>query len=401
MADHSVYSFSSASRWFEDACPASIRLTRGLPDTTNPAAELGTAAHELGEYCIRFGVQPSECIGMVFGQYSEDNSNIIVDAAMAEAVSIYVGYANDLMIKTGVKPELEKRVVMTSLGRDDVYGTSDFTLAYVVNRTLYISDYKHGYGIVEVLNNKQLIAYGIATLDTDNLWQHIDKVVTTIIQPRKDHIDGVIRSHTYTTAELVEWQKRFANSIRIAEDPNSKPVAGEHCLWCKRSRCKERLLYVLDIVSPNTSDDEITDSQLGIIYNNLDLIKRFIDRIKEEQLDLSRKTGITPEGYKTVKAIKWAKVEDEEGLVKAVKDANLDPDILYKKELKGKTAAKQSGVPAAILNKFFTVPDGGITLAKLSDNRPSVKVRQAGNVNGVFTPLNSNSNVGGFTPLNK
>ena len=390
---HSVYAFSSASRWFEDACPASVRLTKGMKDTTNRPAELGTASHELGEHCIRYGLQPKDCIGMVFGKYSDDKTDIIVDEAMVEAVTLYVGYANDLMVRTGVKAELEKRVVMTSLGRDDVYGTSDFTLADIRNRTLYISDYKHGFGLVDVLNNKQLIGYAISTLDTMNLWEQIDNVVTTIIQPRKDHVDGTIRSHTYTTAELVQWQLRFANSIRIAEDPNSKPVAGEHCLYCRKARCRARFLYVLDAAYPDAPDDELSDTELGIVYTKLDVLKRFIDRIKEEQLELSRKTGIVPEGHKTVKGIKWAVVEDEKGLIDAMKARNLDPNLIYDKKLLGKTAAKKA-IPLDIVNKFFKVPPSNITIAKLSDNRPAIKV---GSANGVFTPINTTNGV--FTPI--
>jgi len=394
MTEHSVYSFSGASRWFETACPASIRMTRGMKGGTNPAAELGTAAHELGEFCIRYGTQPKDCIGMEFGVYSHNDEPIIVDEAMVEAVTLYVGYANDLMVKTGVKADLEKRVVMSSLGRKDVYGTSDFTLLDVVNRTLYISDYKHGYGLVDVLNNKQLIGYAIATLDTLNCWAQVDKVVTTIIQPRKQHVDGCIRSHTYTTAELVEWQSRFANSIKLAEDPTTKPVAGEHCLWCIKAKCRARFLHVLEIAYKDAPDDELTNTEVGIIYSQLDVLKRFSDRITEQQLEITRKTGQVPEGYKPVKAIKWAKVEDEKGLVEALKAENIDPDVIYDKKLKGKTAVKKV-IPAKIANKYFVVPPSNTTIAKLNDNRPAIRV---GSAEGVFTPMQPTTN-GVFTPI--
>ncbi len=396
MTEHSVYSFSSASRWFENACPASIRMTRGMPGTTNPAAELGTAAHELGEFCIRYGIQPKDCIGMVFGKYSDSGKDIVVDEPMVEAVNLYVGWANDLMVRTGVTAELEKRVTMTSLGRNDVFGTSDFTLIDTVNRTLYIGDYKHGYGLVDVLNNKQLIGYAIATLDTLDAWQQVDKVVTTIIQPRVQHIDGCIRSCTYTTAELVEWQKRFANSIRLAEDPNTKPVPGEHCLWCRKSRCRARLLYVLDIAYQDAPDDELTSTEIGIVYSQLGVIKRFIDRIEEETIDIARTTGQVPEGYKPVKTIQRAKVEDEKGLVEAVEAENIDSSVIYEKKLKSKTAAKKV-LPAKILNKYFVVPPSKITIAKLNDNRPAVRV---GSAEGVFEPLVTEKSAEGvFTPL--
>ena len=61
----------------------------------NAAVEQGTAAHELGEFCIRFGISPVDCIGMMFNKH-------VVDEAMAEAVALYTGYANELHIKTAV-----------------------------------------------------------------------------------------------------------------------------------------------------------------------------------------------------------------------------------------------------------------------------------------------------------
>ena len=400
---HSTYAFSAASRWFEDACPASIRLTRNIKDSSSRAAELGTAAHELGEFCIKYGVSCETLIGQKFGEYSDDKTDIIVDAEMVEAVSLYVGYARDLAIKTGVKPMLEKRVYMYSLGRNDVYGTSDLVLVDLANRRLYIGDYKHGYGVVEVANNKQLIGYSISTLDTLKLWEQIDEVVTTIIQPRKSHIDGPIRSHTYTTAELVQWQQRFANSIRLAEDPNSKPAPGEHCLWCRKARCKARFEYVLELTHPDSPDDELTEKQVGLIYTKLDVIKRFCDRIEEEQLTLAREKGITPDGYKVVKGIKRAVVENEQGLLDEIKNIDVDLDKIYRKSLVSKTAANKV-LPKDIVNKYWQVPPAQLTLAKMNDNRPAVKV---GSTNGVFTPINNTniigtnnvSTIGVFTPI--
>ncbi|CAL9970539.1 exonuclease [Vibrio phage D63] len=388
MTQHSVYSFSGAHRWFEEACSASIRLTRGIPNTTNPAAELGTAAHELGEFCIKWGSHPKDCIGMTFNDH-------IVDEQMTDAVELYTGYANDLSIRTGCKPDLEKRVVMTSLGRTDVYGTSDFTLADYANRTLYVSDYKHGFGLVDVVNNKQLIAYAIATLDTLDQWAMFDKVVTTIIQPRRQHADGCIRSATYTTQELVNWQQRYARSIQLAEDPNTPAKAGAHCQYCPKVRCRTRFEYVLNLVAPDAPDDELTDKEVGIIYANREVITAFMTKIEGLQLQTTRKTGYVPEGYKPVKAIQRAKVEDEKGLLKAVEAENIDTRVLYEDKLKSKTALKKV-LPAKILNKYFIVPPSSVSIAKMNDNRPAVNV---GKASGVFTPVGGQSTNSVFTPI--
>ena len=48
---HAKLSPSSAYRWI--ACPGSIRLSAGIPDTSSVFAEEGTAAHELCELCLR------------------------------------------------------------------------------------------------------------------------------------------------------------------------------------------------------------------------------------------------------------------------------------------------------------------------------------------------------------
>jgi hypothetical protein len=47
---HSIFSPSGASRWM--ACPASIRLSADLPDTTTEAAERGSEIHLTAEQML-------------------------------------------------------------------------------------------------------------------------------------------------------------------------------------------------------------------------------------------------------------------------------------------------------------------------------------------------------------
>ena len=50
-SNHSNLSFSSRERW--RACPASVALSGGTPDESSPAAQEGTIAHEMAEWCVR------------------------------------------------------------------------------------------------------------------------------------------------------------------------------------------------------------------------------------------------------------------------------------------------------------------------------------------------------------
>lgn len=385
---HSKWSLSASARWTR--CPASIRLSVGIPNTSSQAAETGTGAHELGEFCCRYGVEPEQCIDMEF-------NGVVVDSTMAEHIKLYTGFIASLSVQTGCDALLEQRVTMSSLGRSDVYGTADHTLIDLANRTLYISDLKYGYEPVEVEENRQLIAYAICALDTFDLWYKVDKVVTTIIQPRKPHIDGPIRSATYTVFDLREWQPVYAEAVRLSEQPNTKPVAGSHCKYCPfRARCRARLEDLMSVMFPDSSEEELSNGEIGLIYERIPEIKRFIDAVADQALENARKGKEPPPGYKLVKGIQRASVENESELIKECEEQGLDTSNLYEKKLKSKTAVKKL-LPSNIVNKHWVVPPAKSTLALMSDNRPSINTRSA---KGMFTPVGPGPSAKGmFEPI--
>lgn len=370
MEHSAVFSFSASSRLI--ACPASRRMSRGVPNSTNPQAELGTAAHDLGEFSLSIGLTPSECIDMTF-------NNHVVDDYMADAVTVYTSYVNSICKPAGVKPMLEKRVTMTSLGRNDVFGTSDCII--VIGNTLYVIDYKHGYGLVDVANNTQLIAYAIATLDTLNLWSTITTVVTTIVQPRASHIDGPIRSHSYSVSDLRNvWHPIYVKAVADGEDPTVKPVAGDHCKYCPaRANCRARMERTLQFAYTDTHLDDLSLAELEVFYRESESIKTWLEAVAGRMLDEARH-GKQFEGYKLVNGITRAKVDDEAGLVA---EAGELAEELYEKKLKSMTAVKKI-LPAKIVNKYYVKPPAQTTLVKLTDNRPAISV---GNAAGIFTPV--------------
>lgn len=376
MPIHSVFGASSSSRWM--ACPASIRMSKYVEDQTNDAAELGTAAHELVEFCLKLGLNTYDCLGLVFNKHT-------VDEAMASAAQLYVGCIRDLCRRYNVNPMLEKRVVMLSVA-NDVYGTADCII--IVGDTLFVFDYKHGYEIVEVTNNPQAVFYAIATLDTLGLWQQIKHIVTGIIQPRASHIDGVIRLHDYSIQELVSWQNQFRVAVSNARNPHSEIIPGAHCKYCPaRGFCRARMMRTIQLAYFDKPIEEMTPNELEIIYNEIDIMKTNLEAVAGKTLGLARE-GKSIENHKLVKSITRAKCEDEKGFVEAaLATETVKEKDLYNVKLKSMTDCKRLLKDnIGIVNKYFVKPPSSTTLVKMKDSRPAVAI---GSAEGVFNSVDA------------
>lgn len=372
--EHSLYSFSSSARWIEGACPASIRKSKGKKSVENDAARLGTAAHELREFCLKFGVEPNECLGNEIDKFT-------VDHDMANAVSLDVNYCRKLAIEYNTKYLIEQRVYM--FNRDDVFGTADTIFLVPHLRRMHIVDYKHGFGIVEVADNTQLIAYAIASLDTYDQWDAVDEVLTTIVQPRANHIDGSIRTYTYTVDKLREWKELFSRSIAAVENPKTTPKAGDYCKFClAQATCKARMMQVLNVAYHNENDDQIPISMLETIYREKASIEKYLDAVEKEIVRLAI-NGQKIDGYKVVDSRPRAVVTDEKNLRQEALAHGVDVERLYDKRLKSEWSAKQV-LPESLIKKYYIKPEPVPTLVPLTDKRPAKSARSASNV---FEPV--------------
>ncbi len=386
---HSVYSFSGSHRWMP--CPASIRMSRGYPESTSEAAELGTATHELGEFCITLGIDPKLCAGLTFNGF-------VVDTAMIDAATLYKTVVDNLTLRYGERPLLERRVIMSSLGRNDVFGTSDCTFIVQSMRLVHTVDFKNGRVDVDVDDNSQLAGYSVATIDTFNLWDKVDRAINTIVQPNYAHIAGPVRHTEYDRNQLIDWQKRYAIAVHRADDPNEKPVAGEHCHYCPaQANCRARMEMTLKHAYTDCNIDEISIGELEAFYNEMNSVKKFLEKVAERMLKEARQ-GTDFKNYKLVNAIQRATVNDVQGLLNEVKALNIDPIKLFlEPRLVGKTRANEL-LPKSLVSKYYRMPPASTTLAPLTDNRPALRV---GKASGIFTPLVSETKSanGIFTPL--
>ncbi len=389
MAGHSIYGFSGSDIYFN--CPASVRMSRDMPNKSSEASERGTAVHSIGETCIAVGIDPKHYLGLEINGFT-------VDQFMVNGATLYKSVVDNLTAKYGVAPLLEQRVVMSSLGRLDVYGTSDCTHIVQSQRILHTADYKNGRVHVDVNQNTQTIGYSISTLDTFNLWDKVDVIRNTIIQPNYDHVDGPVRTVEYTIDEMRQWQKKYAITIQRVDDPNEKPIAGEHCHYCKaQAYCRARMEYVLKHAYAEKPTEELNEFELEQIYSEIGSIQRYLSEISDRML-VEGRNGANFKRFKLVDSISRAIVADPAALIAEVKSLGIDATRLYlDPKMVGKTRALEF-LPKSLVNKYYRVPPASTTIVPMEDKRPAKRV---GKATGVFQPIEQprKSAAGVFEPI--
>ncbi len=372
---HSEFGASKFHRILE--CVGSVRMSRGRPDSSNEAAEIGTAAHELAEWCLKTGLNAYECLGLTFNKRK-------VDLRMVEGVQLYVSYVRDLCRQLKVDPMLETRVIMTSVS-NDVYGTADCLI--LVGDHLYVIDYKNGRVTVEASENPQAIFYGVAALDTFQLWGKVKHVTLGIVQPNGDHIGGQIRTAQLTTQDMLEWQKHILLTVNQAKARDAKTRAGTWCKHCPAAgTCRARIERTLSLVYTEKPRDEMNAEELEIVFLEISTIKNTLEKLEESVIGLARK-GKAIEGYKLVNSIPRAKCEDEKGFVEAAKKHGVTQDKLYNKKLISMTDSKKL-LPHKLVNAYFKKPPPSTTLVKSNSARAAVSTSSAV---GKFTAIDQSN----------
>lgn len=249
---HAQYAPSAAHRWM--VCHASVKACAGLPNWSSRYAAEGTVAHHVLEQCLLGGHDARHFVGdIVDVEIEGKQSSLIVDLPMCDAVQVALDWLRP-MIEEADECHLEQQVSLKLYGAESCYGTSDFTAIITVAARVLVVDYKHGAGVlVEVVDNPQLKIYGLGTLLALPPGTRINHVQTTIIQPRAAHPLGPIRSHTYTTAELMDFGADVLYAIERCESPDAQFVPGEHCKWCgienscaARAKANAGILTVID-----------------------------------------------------------------------------------------------------------------------------------------------------------
>jgi hypothetical protein len=210
-------------------CFGWLKATEGLPFTTNKYAEEGTAAHELLEMTLRLGLPPTEMTGNL-----ELAMNI---ATVTDWLSKYR--------KTHKKSDyhIERWLPWGKvLGHPELGGTAD--LCVIDPTELIIGDYKNGVGVVEVMDNRQLMLYLLGLI---HLYGPRPEYRLVIFQPRARHEDGAVREWPVDHEEVIAFKKEAQRAVE-ANIKGGERIAGEHCgNYCLAAgNCKAYTLYSLE-----------------------------------------------------------------------------------------------------------------------------------------------------------
>lgn len=450
MAYHAKLSASGSKQWIN--CPKSIAMEALNPSPRGSSifAMEGTAAHLLCELYTSEGIHPEEFLGDTIVIWNDDaylekdlaaakervrsgkevsrrpkdpdapvEAEFPVDQDMVDAVEYFVAAVEASRARLDPRGreerseqwlgELEKVHPLLG-GTADYIGVETFGWAELV-------DYKHGRGVlVEVRDNYQLKIYGLGVLLE---FPDCEGVRMTIVQPRKEHEDGPIRSIEYTRQELMDFKDEvLVPAAEATQSANAELKAGDWCTFCDAKAFVDEngdfqecqaLVEAMQESAQFDFADEPPEVGLGLLTNTNDLAERakwlgvFDKYVKAIEGAIQREllAGRPVEGKKLVrkKANRAFGVYTEdideltdaddnywdgmsEGDVIAIMESELGLErekCFMPGKLKSPAQFEKMGKEVKkLVGEMAYKPEGGLTVADEDDPRPAVEVAQAG-----------------------
>ena len=322
MGTHSRFSPSSTEREF--TCPGSFLLNEMEDDRQSVDAAHGTAAHYVGELCLRLNHDIDIYAGCTIAVNARGECRFVhslaplkddedldgadvemgfeVDDEMLVAVQEYV----DWCVSLPGEHYTEVRVEHTrwcpdkdEFGNDldPQYGTADHVACIFAGEhpdypesTLVVTDLKYGKGVqVFALENKQAIKYALGVWAEYDWIYRFKKIVIRIAQPRLGHFDV----WELTVKELLAWGEKIKERLTLVfvDNPPFQP-SEKGCKFCKVAyKCKALQTHLHNVYAMQFDDlthdplhdpRTLTDEELVQAYNAIPLFKIAGEAIEAE-----------------------------------------------------------------------------------------------------------------------
>lgn len=373
---HASFGASNSKRRM--ACPGSMNAEAPFPDTSSPYAELGTAAHELGEYCIENNIADAHTlIGKEFNAK-------IVDDNMATAVNVYIDYVKGIEAEEApALLRLEQRFSLENLDPPmPMFGTSDCTIYGKESGNLWVIDYKHGQGVaVDAEDNPQLKYYALGAILKIGDRAPITSVNVAIVQPRAAHPEGPIRLAHYTRDEILDFGTDLIDAAHAAVKPDAPRFAGDHCKFCKAAGvCPElrggALAVAQDEFGVIRSIDDLTPDEVSDYLTKIPLIEEWVSSIRRHATNLLE-SGRNVPGYKMVEKRATRRWKNDDEVAAWAAEEGLDDDDIFEKKLKSPSQMEKVVGKKNLPGNLTMSVSTGTTMVPVSDKRSPVALLAA------------------------
>lgn len=292
--------------------PAAIRCNAKqwrelpFPNTSNDAADEGTAAHFLLETCLiekvpakhhmgkRIKVSPIETAFHTSGQYpvgpemTQEVQKVLdyidsvangaevhaeLNLSIAHITNEYQHIASGNVVvreADGTFVDLIERTIYTADEVEPATGTTDVTV--IDGTDAHIIDLKYGRGVqVFAEANEQLAMYADAALRELDLMDEVETVHLHIAQPRLGHFD-VWTISRQALAEFID-EIRTASNLIFSGPAGLTAVPGDkQCKFCRaKSTCEEYRDFVLGTIA-----DGFVDLDKGTVSVSIDQAEKLL-----------------------------------------------------------------------------------------------------------------------------
>jgi len=332
-------------------CPGSVRMSKGKESPQSEYAKEGTKAHDFAaKWLLKKRINLKE-----------------ISEEMAEHVGFYTTHVEKL-VELGdtllVEHEFDLGAVYPG-----AYGTADVVIWKPKIKKLIVIDLKYGAGIlVEAVDNPQLNYYALGALITCGF--PAETIEMQIVQPRVDHPDGPVRSHTIRAIELYDFSIDLKEYAQATEALDAPLVSGDHCRFCPAAASCPELQRQTQIVAKTEFRSDLTydPEMLKKALDSRPAIQAWLKAL-DEFAYAEAEAGRPPIGYKLVNKRPSRKWKDEEEAKKAFE---FDEGAFAPKKLK--TPAQMEKVfEKKDVEKYAEKVSSGHTLVPESDKREAVK----------------------------
>jgi len=280
MTAHSLLGASSSHRWL--ACPGSFRLSQQLPHRPSSVyAATGSVAHALIEKC--WDDHKYLDVTDIGTTWAFEGHTGTIDEGFVDGVNKMLDYLRSAAM-TADWIEVEHQVQLHYPSPVAMFGTTD--AIFKVGRVLEIGDYKNGAGVsVNPVENPQLLYYAVGALHTFQLWDEIDTLRLTVIQP---HAGGEpIRCWTIDRVDLDMWvDDVLLPGVEAVTKDDAPLVTGPQCRFCPVAHgCPKLHEAAVEAAKHEFEEMPLSLNHLGPELELAEKAELWIARIREIALD--------------------------------------------------------------------------------------------------------------------